>query len=385
MSEPLGKPCFLIAGGGTGGHVFPGLAVADALRAVADVEVRFAGTPRGIESRVVPARGYPLELLRVEPLKGVGAIKATKGALVAARATLAAFALVRKVKPTAILSIGGYAAGPVALAGVSLGVPLALLEPNSMLGLTNRVLVPFCKRAYVAWTELADRIGPAKARVFGVPLRSGFSPKPYAPRDTARVLVIGGSQGAAALNERLPPALARAKKTISTLEVIHQAGRDRAAAVREAYAKADLHADVREFIDDMPGAMEWADVVVARSGAGTVAEIAALGRASIFVPFPFAADDHQFKNAMSLANLGGAVCIRQEEATVERLGAELLRLLADPALRVRMADAANGHGKPHAAADIARDLLSVAGVAPKPSTTNGGARSSGSWKNLEAS
>jgi UDP-N-acetylglucosamine--N-acetylmuramyl-(pentapeptide) pyrophosphoryl-undecaprenol N-acetylglucosamine transferase len=382
--------CFLIAGGGTGGHVFPGLAVADALCAVADVDVRFAGTARGIESRVIPARGYQLDLLKVEPLKGVGALKATKGALVAARATLAAFALVRKVKPTAILSVGGYAAGPVALAGVSLGVPVAVLEPNSMLGLTNRVLARFCKRAYVAWPELADRIGAERARVYGVPLRSGFAPRPYAPGDTARVLVLGGSQGAVALNERLPAALAQVKKTLSVLEVVHQAGRDRSGLVRKAYEKANMHVDVRDFIDDMPAAMEWADVVVARSGAGTVAEIAALGRASILVPFPFAADDHQFKNAMSLAQLGGAVCIRQDDATVERLGVELSKLLLDPAQRVRMADAANGHGKPHAAADIARDLLGLAGVAPK-STTNGGARGSStngahsSRRNLEAS
>jgi UDP-N-acetylglucosamine--N-acetylmuramyl-(pentapeptide) pyrophosphoryl-undecaprenol N-acetylglucosamine transferase len=379
-------PRILVAGGGTGGHVFPGIAVADALRALTDVDVTFAGTPRGIEGTVVPARGYALEMLRVDPLKGVGALKATKGALVAARATLAAFALVRKVKPAAILSVGGYAAGPVALAGVSLGIPLAILEPNSMLGLTNRVLVPFCKRAYVAWSELADRIGPAKARVFGVPLRQGFAPRPYAPSDTARVLVLGGSQGAAALNERVPAALARVKKTVSTLEVLHQAGRDRGAKVREAYAGRAIAADVREFVDDMPRAMEWADVIVARSGAATVAEIAALGRASILVPFPFAADDHQFKNAMALASLGGAVCIRQDDATVERLGAELLRVLGDSALRVRMADAANGHGRPHAAADIARDLLVVADISPKSPPTNG-TRSNGSngWKGLEAS
>ena len=373
----------LIAGGGTGGHVFPGIAVADALRAIADVEVHFAGTPRGIEKTVVPARGYPLELLRVEPLKGVGPVKATKGALLAARATLAAFVLVRRVKPAAILSVGGYAAGPVALAGVSLGVPLALLEPNSMLGLTNRVLVPFCKRAYVAWVELADRIGPEKARMFGVPLRSGFAPRPYAARDTARVLVIGGSQGAVALNERMPQALARVRKTLSRLEVIHQAGRDRGAGVRAAYEKAEIAADVREFVDDMPQVMEWADVIIARSGAATVAEVAALGRASILIPFPFAADDHQFKNAMSLANLGGAVCVRQDDATVERLGAELLRLLSDGPLRVRMSDAANGHGKPHAAADIARDLLELAGVTPKASATNGTHKNG--WKGLEAS
>jgi UDP-N-acetylglucosamine--N-acetylmuramyl-(pentapeptide) pyrophosphoryl-undecaprenol N-acetylglucosamine transferase len=369
------KPAILVAGGGTGGHVFPGLAVAEALTALADVEVRFAGTPRGLEKRVVPERGYALDLLTIDPLKGVGPLRAAKGAFVAARATLSAFSLVRRTKPAAILSVGGYAAGPVALAGVSLGIPLAVLEPNSIFGLTNRLLAPLAKRAYVAWPELAHRIGADKARVFGVPLRSGFTPKPYAARDTRRVLVLGGSQGAVALNERLPEAFARVAKTTPALEVVHQAGRDREQTVREAYARAGFaSADVHAFVDDVPQKMEWADVIVARSGAVTVAEIAALGRASILVPFPFATDDHQFKNAMSLAQLGGAVCLRQDDATPDRLAAELLRVLSDGALRVRMADAANGHGRPHAASDIARDLLELAGVKLRARTKVNGSK-----------
>ncbi len=377
----------LVAGGGTGGHVFPGLAVAHALSELADVEVVFAGTARGIETRVVPQHGYTLELLEVEPMKGGGPARAIRGALVAAKAMRHATGLVGRLRPSAVLSVGGYSAGPAALACVRAKVPLAVLEPNSTLGLANRLLAPFAGRAYLAWSETARHFRGDRARLYGVPLRPGFEPRPYAAAGDRRkrVLVLGGSQGATALNERVPDAVARAAKKVGAIEVVHQTGKDRETAVREAYARAGV-TDVKvvSFLEDVAEQMAAADVIVARSGAVTVAEIAAVGRASILVPFPHAADDHQAKNAMSLAELGGAVCVRQEAADEVRIGTELSLLLGDDQKRVTMAATAREHGHPHAALDVARDLLAFAGIkhratkATPPKKMNGGSGPSSS-------
>jgi UDP-N-acetylglucosamine--N-acetylmuramyl-(pentapeptide) pyrophosphoryl-undecaprenol N-acetylglucosamine transferase len=349
--------------------VYPGLAVADALRSIADVDVVFAGTPRGLEARVIPDRGYRLELLDVVPIKGGGVARAVRGAAVAARETLRAVALVRRVRPLAVLSVGGYAAGPVSLAAAVLGVKLAILEPNSVVGFANRLLAPLAARAYVAWEETVPRFRKGRARVAGVPLRSGFAPQAYAPHGGApRVLVMGGSQGAQALNERMPFAVARASEQVPGLEVMHQ-------AVREAYAREKVErAIVAAYIEDVPREIARADVVIARAGAATVAEIAAVGRASILIPFPYAADDHQAKNAEALARKRGAVAVRQESADAVRIASELVRLLTDERARTKMADAARASGRPHAALEIARDLLDLIGVPasiPKPRLVNG--------------
>jgi UDP-N-acetylglucosamine--N-acetylmuramyl-(pentapeptide) pyrophosphoryl-undecaprenol N-acetylglucosamine transferase len=377
----------LVTGGGTGGHVFPGLAVAHAMRELADVEVVFVGSPRGLETKVVPQQGYSLEVLDVEPMKGGGPARALRGALVAAKAMRHATGIVGRLRPSAVLSVGGYAAGPAALACVRARVPLAILEPNSTLGLANRLLAPFAARAFVAWSETAKHFRGDKARHYGVPLRPGFVPRTYAPTPgVRRVLVLGGSQGAAALNERVPQAIARSASKLGDLHVLHQSGHEREADVREAYEKAGIRtATVVPFLDDVAVQMTSADVIIARAGAVTVAEIAAIGRASLLVPFPHAADDHQAKNAMSLASLGGAICVRQEAADEVRLATELTLLLEDDGRRERMAHAAREHGRPHAASEVARDLLSLAGIRPRlkaPATKpmNGGTNGASSMK-----
>jgi UDP-N-acetylglucosamine--N-acetylmuramyl-(pentapeptide) pyrophosphoryl-undecaprenol N-acetylglucosamine transferase len=369
------RPAILVAGGGTGGHVFPAVAVAEAMQAMADVDVVFCGTARGVEARVVPARGWRLELVDVEPMKGGGARRAVRGAYVAAKAMARAVHVVRSVRPRAVLSVGGYAAGPVTLAGALLGVPVALLEPNNVVGLANRLLGPFARRAYVAWDETGARFRASARRTYGVPLRAGFGPRPYAARGTRRVLVLGGSQGAAALNERMPQAVARLGD-VKDVEVTHQAGRDRDGSVRAAYEAAGVaRVTVVPFIDDVAGALADADLVVARSGAGSVAELTAVGRAAILVPFPHAADDHQARNAEALARTGGALCLRQEVADPGRLAREIARLLLDDAARTAMADASRACGKPGAARDVAADLLALAGITQRPrSATNGATR-----------
>ncbi len=373
----MSRPCVLFAGGGTGGHVFPAVAVAEALQSMADVDVAFCGTARGVEVRVVPARGWRLELLDVLPITGGGPVRAIRGAFVAARATASALLLVRRLRPAVVLSVGGYASGPVTLAAALQGVPVAVLEPNRVVGLANRLLAPFARRAYVAWEEAGAPFRAGARRVYGVPLRAGFAPKPYAPRaGIARVLVVGGSQGAAALNERVPPAVARLT-SVAGLEVVHQSGRDRDAEVRAAYAKEGVtRATVTPFLDDVARAVADADVVVARAGASTLGELTAVGRPAILVPYPHAAADHQGQNAEALARAGGAICIRQSDATPDRLASEIEKLLRDDVARVRMADASRARGRPGAAADVAYDLLDLAGIArrPRPSSTNGTTR-----------
>lgn len=351
----------LIAGGGTGGHVYPALAVADAVRAErAGVEVVFVGTARGIEARVVPARGDRLERLDVRPLRGGGWKGLLRGAVRAAAVLPEARALVRRLAPDVVFSVGGYAAGPVTLAAWSLGVPVTLMEPNSVPGFTNRLLKPLIRRAYLGFPETAERFPPEVARFCGVPLREGFAPVAYPGRDRPRVLVMGGSQGALALNQALPRAFAACRAAGLDFEIVHQTGQDKDAAVRDVYAELGLAATVVAFIDDVRGELAEADLVIERAGASSCAELCAVGRPAVLVPYPYAADDHQRKNAESLAAAGAAICVVQAEATAERLERELTRLIGEPARRRGMAEAAGTRGRPEAAAEVARDLLAFA-------------------------
>jgi UDP-N-acetylglucosamine--N-acetylmuramyl-(pentapeptide) pyrophosphoryl-undecaprenol N-acetylglucosamine transferase len=269
--------------------------------------------------------------------------------------------------------VGGYAAGPVSLAARLQGVPLTLLEPNSILGLANRLLAPLVRRAYVAFPEVERRFRGEVAMRCGVPLRRAFSQVPYRPEaDRLRVLVLGGSLGAAALNDIVPRAvalLAQSVGLVPRLSVVHQAGAQRDEGVRALYRELGLaevaggsavSIEVRAFIDDVAGALANADVVIQRSGASSLAELCAVGRPAILVPFPFAADDHQMHNARSLEKEGAAVAIAQADATPLRLAAELERLARDPERRATMATAAAKRGAPDAAARVAADLLDIA-------------------------
>jgi UDP-N-acetylglucosamine--N-acetylmuramyl-(pentapeptide) pyrophosphoryl-undecaprenol N-acetylglucosamine transferase len=353
----------LLAGGGTGGHVFPLLAVADALSALEPMlECVFIGTARGIETRVVPGRGYRLELMNVLPLRGAGFRAAASGTVRAARAVAKARALVKRFVPKVVLSIGGYAAGPVSLAAVFSRIPLLLLEPNSVMGLANRLVAPLVSRAYTAFEPVERHFRKSVVRRTGVPLQRGFSPRPYPVSGPLSVLVLGGSQGAVALNETVPRALARIKEPIS---IVHQAGPSHEAAVERRYRELGLsaRAQVIPFIDDMPEALARASLVIGRAGASAVSEIAAVGRPSILIPFPYAAGDHQRRNALALEAIGAAVCVPQERATAGRLADQASLLLRDRSRLALMAAAAASFGRPQAAEEVARDLLELAGLA----------------------
>jgi UDP-N-acetylglucosamine--N-acetylmuramyl-(pentapeptide) pyrophosphoryl-undecaprenol N-acetylglucosamine transferase len=351
----------VFAGGGTGGHVFPMIAVADAVRTIApELELVFIGTARGMEAKVVPARGYRLELLDVLPLRGGGALGAVRGMVRAAGSVPESRALLKRLEPAAVFSIGGYAAGPVSLAARSLGIPLALMEPNGVIGLANRLIAPLVSRAYTAFSEVDKYFKSEVILCSGVPIRAGFEPKPYARHPKfVRVLVLGGSQGARALNETVPESLALANTPV---RVVHQCGAAHAAEVEDRYAKlgAKGQSEVVPFIDDMPAALAAADLVISRSGASAVSEICAIGRPSLLVPYPYAAGDHQKKNAESLEHAGAAICISQP--TAERIAREIDRLATDPARLPQMAEAARRRGKPDAAKVIACDLLALAGI-----------------------
>jgi UDP-N-acetylglucosamine--N-acetylmuramyl-(pentapeptide) pyrophosphoryl-undecaprenol N-acetylglucosamine transferase len=353
----------LLAGGGTGGHVFPMLAVGDAIRA-ADPSSRvvYVGTARGLEARVVPEQGGELELLDILPLRGGGLSGFLKGAQHAAASIPAARDLVRRIGPSAVLSVGGYAGGPVSLAARTLGVAVTVLEPNSVMGLSNRLLAPFAVRAYTTFPEVDRYFRPSIVRRLGVPLRKAFAPSPYPDkRGELSILVLGGSQGAKALNETVPRALALVKD-VPGLSVLHQAGREREPEARALYESLGLSgkSSVVPFIDDMAQALASADLVIARAGASTLAELCAVGRPSILVPYPFAADDHQLKNARSLERRGAAVALPQDEATAERIAAEITRLARSPEAREKMAKSATEIGAPDAAKKVASDLLALA-------------------------
>jgi UDP-N-acetylglucosamine--N-acetylmuramyl-(pentapeptide) pyrophosphoryl-undecaprenol N-acetylglucosamine transferase len=352
----------LIAGGGTGGHVFPMVAVGEAVRALDPAaRVVYVGTARGIEGRVINGLGGELMLMDVAPLRGGGVSGFMRGVRRAAGSIPEARTLVKRIAPDIVLSVGGYAGGPISLAARLSGVPVALLEPNSVLGLSNRLLTPFAERAYVAFPEAERFLRPSIIRRSGVPLRKAFAPISYELKgDVLAVLVLGGSQGAQALNENVPRALALAAKEGVKLSITHQTGRDREAAVKALYAELGLpEVSVVPFIDDVAQALGAADVVIERAGASSLAELCAVGRPSILIPYPFAADDHQHKNAVSLEKAGAAVALAQPIATPARIAAELGRLARDPGRRARMARAAASLGKPDAALSVAKDLLDL--------------------------
>lgn len=353
----------VMAGGGTGGHVFPLLAVADALRTLSPaLRLVFVGTERGLERTLVPERGYQLETLEVHPIRGGGLATLLNGVKSASSAVFAARSLLRRLKPRAVFSVGGYAAGPVALAAFTARIPLALLEPNADIGLANRWVAPLVSRAYVGFPEARRFFRAGRVVETGVPLRAGFSPREPRPRDgSARILVLGGSQGAKTLNQSVPRALSRLGAEV---RVVHQCGRTHLAETQALYAELGMQdrAVVVPFIDDVAQALAEADLVIGRAGASAVSEICLVGRPSLLVPYPFAGD-HQRFNALSLESRGAARCVLAGEATAERLERELAALLKSPERLREMSEHARALGKPLAAQVIARDLLALAGLA----------------------
>jgi UDP-N-acetylglucosamine--N-acetylmuramyl-(pentapeptide) pyrophosphoryl-undecaprenol N-acetylglucosamine transferase len=346
----------LVAAGGTGGHIYPGIAVADELRRRdPSLRVLFVGTRKGLESRIVPKAGYPLELLPILPLVGVGPRRTMQGLLALPRGLLRAAAVVRRERPEAVLGIGGYVGGPVVLAAALMGVRTVILEPNATPGFTNRVLKPFVRHAACAYDEARREFGP-KGVLTGDPVRGGFAALPRKEhRPPYTLLVFGGSQGSRALNQAMVLAL-RHLPGRDVLRIVHQTGEAMHAEVGAAYAAAGREDEVLSFVDDMEARFAAADLVVSRSGATTCAELTAAGKPSILVPFAKSAGDHQRVNARALEYAGAAHVIEEKQLSGFALADMVMETLEAPERLSAMEDAARRLGRPDAAARVA-DLL----------------------------
>jgi len=358
----------VIAGGGTGGHLYPGIAVARELQSrQPDAEVSFAGTARGIETRVVPREGFPLDLIRSGGVKGKSLLGRVRGALLVPLGLLDGWRIVTARRPSLVIGVGGYSSGPVVLVAALRGVPAMLLEQNAVPGLTNRLLARVVQAAAVTFDSTRVFFG-SKAFVSGNPVRPEFFEAAEPHQESAlddqtsvtRVLVFGGSQGAHAINVAMVEAAPQLAAGRPPLRLTHQTGERDVEMVRTAYRQAGVQAEVEPFLYDMGRRLATADVIVCRAGATTLAEITAAGKPAILIPLPTATDDHQRMNAETLANSGAAEMLLQRDVTGPVLAEHLLALAGDVERRAQMAAAARSLARPDAARIIVDRALELA-------------------------
>jgi UDP-N-acetylglucosamine--N-acetylmuramyl-(pentapeptide) pyrophosphoryl-undecaprenol N-acetylglucosamine transferase len=354
----------VIAGGGTGGHLFPGIAVArELLRRMPDARVSFVGTARGIEARVIPAEGLELDVIRSAGLKGKSIAARTRGAALVPAGLFDAWRVLARRRPHVVMGVGGYSSGPVVMAAALRRIPTLVLEQNAVPGLTNRLLAPWVRAAAVTY-EQTQSFFRGKAFVTGNPVRAEFFQTANAERRPATgrtVLVLGGSQGAHAINLAMMAAAAPLMQRVSGLALVHQTGERDLAEVRAAYQRAGITVRVEPFLSAVAREMAEADVVISRAGATTLAELAAAGRAAVLIPFPGASDDHQRRNAELLAAAQAATLIDERELTTDRLVDVTAGLVQDDERRARMATAMRGFARPDAAGQIVDRILALAG------------------------
>lgn len=346
----------IVAGGGTGGHIFPGVAIAKEFQQRdSKAEVVFVGTAQGLETKIVPREGFKLELIKVAGLKNVSVGKQIKSLLMLPASFLQVWSLLSRIRPDIVIGVGGYSSGPVLLLSALKGLPTLVIEPNALPGFTNRVLAKFIDKAAVTF-EVSRSYFPGKAVVTGNPVRYEFQQVPKKARsEKSHILIFGGSQGAHAINVAMTDALQHLKLQKDSLSVTHQTGEKDFEEVRQKYQQGGWQADVRPFLNDMAEEFTKADLVICRAGATTVAELTAAGKAAIFIPFPFAADDHQRKNAEALEAVGAAKMILQQNLTGERLAQELIKLVSSPNQIDAMEIESRKLARPNAAA-VAVDL-----------------------------
>jgi UDP-N-acetylglucosamine--N-acetylmuramyl-(pentapeptide) pyrophosphoryl-undecaprenol N-acetylglucosamine transferase len=366
--DVLDKLRVLIAGGGTGGHVIPALAIARELRDRHGAEVRFVGTARGLETRLVPDGGFPLELIQVGQLKNVSLATRVRTLADLPLGVVRCVGLVRSFRPDVVIGVGGYASGPAMMAAILLRVPTLAFEPNAVPGLANRLVGRWVNAAAVNFEETRRYF--RGARVTGIPVRREFfaigelSQKEEAS-PTVRLLVFGGSQGARIFNEVMPRIAKGLMEEVPGLRILHQAGAKFAEQVEAAYGVSGADAtrwEVAAFLEDMPRRFAEADLILCRSGASTVAELAAAGKAAVLVPLPTAADNHQLRNAEVFAAAGAAVLrVQSSDALMERfLSSDLSALLMDPARRWRMSRKVRGLAHPDAVVVIGEMVVGLA-------------------------
>jgi UDP-N-acetylglucosamine--N-acetylmuramyl-(pentapeptide) pyrophosphoryl-undecaprenol N-acetylglucosamine transferase len=348
----------IIAGGGTGGHVIPALAIAQQLKKQFGAEVLFIGTARGIETRLVPQAGFALELIQVGALKNVSLLTRAKTMFDLPRAIAASSRMLTEFDPEVVIGVGGYASGPAMVAAIRRGLPTLAFEPNVVPGFANRMIARWVSAAAVHFEETCEYF--PHCRVTGVPVREAFFSIPPKVAGVPTLLVFGGSQGARAINQAMIESLPGLRAKIPGIQVIHQTGQRDYEHVLAAYQQSGISGEVHKFIDDMPGTFARADLLVCRSGASTVAEIAAAGKPAIFVPFPAAADDHQNVNARALERAGAAVVVEESNLGAAYLVETVVALIGDSGRLQSMSAAARSLAHPNAVADIAETVRRLA-------------------------
>ncbi len=347
----------IIAAGGTGGHIYPGVAIArEFKRRDPQTGILFVGTARGLESRIVPREGFDLEMIEVGALKGVSVFQRIRSLAQLPWSLVEAIRILRRYKPQVVIGVGGYSSGPTLLMAALTRVPTMVVEPNAMPGFTNRVLAWFVDGAALSFEDAGKYFGK-RGVVTGNPVRGDFANLRKKKRgESLNILIFGGSQGSRAINNAMVGALSHLAVDRDRLAITHQTGEGDFEMVKRGYEAAGFEADVRRFIDDMAAQFESADVVICRAGATTAAEVAAAGKAALFIPFPFATDDHQRRNAEAFVRAGAARMIVQKELTPVRLAEELTRLIEHPEEIDRMEEASRRLGRPDStqrAVDIA--------------------------------
>lgn len=358
------KASFVMAGGGTGGHVVPALAVARELAARGH-SVRFIGTQRGLESQLVPAAGFPIEWIEIGGLKRVGLRKTISSLGVLPRSVWHAARMLDHPRPAAVFSTGGYVAGPVLLAAGLKKIPVVIIEPNAIPGFTHRRMARFVSRALVSFPETARWFPQGRTEVTGLPVREEFFQIPPKPRGaTLTVLITGGSQGSRTLNRAVeqswPLWTSSGWTPPGSIRLIHQTGTSAFADIEPRFRSAGVAGELHAFLHDMPLAFAEADLVVSRSGMGAISELWAAGKPSILVPLPTASDQHQLRNAEAMERAGASILVADSEMTGVRMVEEVTRIASDTDLLERMGRAARAFAKPGAArraADVLEGYL----------------------------
>jgi UDP-N-acetylglucosamine--N-acetylmuramyl-(pentapeptide) pyrophosphoryl-undecaprenol N-acetylglucosamine transferase len=358
----------VIAGGGTGGHLFPGMAIAEAfVEREKENEVLFVGTERGIEARVLPGGKFPLRTIQARPIQGKSLLEKGKAVWSLPMAISEACSILKEFQPHLVLGVGGYASGPALLAAFLLGMKRAIQEQNVMPGMTNRILKWFSQRIFVSFDEAKKYFPEKKTIVTGNPIRKEFFATLQEGRGTLKqkdrftLLIFGGSAGSHRINEAMIEALGYLQGIKSSLKIIHQTGKEDLDFVSKGYREKGFEALMKPFIEDLATYYQMSDLVICRSGASTVAELAVCGKAALLIPYPYAAHDHQLINAKKLVDLGAARMILDQELNGEIIAQIILHLYDHPEERARMEEAIQPLGRPRAAEEIVDHCYALVG------------------------
>ena len=357
-----GKMKIVIAGGGTGGHIFPAISIAEEImRRSGDNEVLFVGTTNGMEKDLIPSLGFNLRIIKSRGIIGKGLMDKIKSIISALNGIFSSFRILRSFQPDLVLGVGGYVSGPTVLSAYLSFIPTAICEQNTVPGVTNRILSKFTRKIFVTFKDSINYFPENKVVVTGNPLRSGLIEGALIKKETKSgftFFIMGGSQGATNLNTLIPGALAALK--IKGLKVVHQTGRNNMVAVDERYKELGINAEVYTFINDIAEYYRNSDLIISRSGSGAISEITAFGKASVLVPYPYAAHNHQSLNAMFMENAGASVVINEEVLTEKYLTTKIEEILKEDRLPL-MSEASRKLAKPDAAKEIVEQLYSLVG------------------------